>query len=57
MITSNDVFGNKYLVMFDYNDELGWGQVALERVERRLEELTVRITTLIQSVLQSASKL
>ena len=57
MITYHDVFGNKYLVVFDYNDELGWEQVALKRVERRLDELVVRITPLTQSVQQTASEL
>jgi hypothetical protein len=39
MITYNDIFDNKYLVVFDYSDELRWEQVDLKRVERRLDEL------------------
>lgn len=39
MITYNDVFDNKYLVVFDYRYELGWEQVDLKKVDRRLDEL------------------
>lgn len=40
MVTYNDVFENIYLVVFDYRDELGWEQVALEKIgPHRLDEL------------------
>jgi hypothetical protein len=42
MVTYNDVFKNKYLVVFDYSDELGWRQIEdVKKVEKRLDELVV----------------
>jgi len=39
MITYNDAFNNKYLVIFDNRDSLGWRQVEeIKRVEQRLDE-------------------
>jgi uncharacterized membrane protein (DUF106 family) len=45
MITYNDVFDNKYLVVFDYRYELGWEQVDLKKVDRRLDELIETVVT------------
>ncbi len=39
MITYNGAFNNKYLVIFDNRDSLGWRQVEeIKRVEQRLDE-------------------
>jgi hypothetical protein len=39
MITYNDAFNNKYLVIFDNRDSLGWRQIEeIKRVEQRLDE-------------------
>jgi hypothetical protein len=42
MVTYNDAFDNKYLVIFDHSDEFGWRQVALQRVDKRLDEMAVK---------------
>src|SRR6266516_3958557 len=40
MMTYNDIFGNIYLAIFDYSDELGWQQIdTLQVVKERLDEV------------------
>lgn len=41
MVTYNDVFENKYLSIFDFVNELGWRQIALQKVDKRLDELVI----------------
>lgn len=38
-VTYNDVFKNKYLVIFDHIDGLGWRQDTMEVIKTRLDEM------------------
>jgi len=43
IVTYNDVFDNKYLVIFDHNDTFGWRQIdEAKRINKRLDEIVVR---------------
>jgi hypothetical protein len=42
MVTYNDIFNNKFLVIFDYSDEFGWQLFEFKRVEKRLDEIAVK---------------
>jgi hypothetical protein len=40
MLTYNDAFNNKYLVIFDYNPSFGWRQIdGIKRTTKRLDEV------------------
>lgn len=39
LVTYNDIFNNKFLIIFDYSDEFGWQLVDFKKVEKRLDEL------------------
>lgn len=42
MITYNDVFDNKYLVIFDWSKEFGWRQFeGIKKVNQRLDEYLI----------------
>lgn len=42
MMTYNDVFDNKYLVIFDWSRELGWRQIeGVKKIDQRLDEYFV----------------
>jgi hypothetical protein len=42
IITYNDAFGNKYLVIFDTSDIFGWRQIQVPiRIDQRLDEYLV----------------
>jgi hypothetical protein len=42
MITYNDIFNNKFLGIFDYNEEFSWQLVTYKQVGKRLDELATR---------------
>jgi hypothetical protein len=42
LVTYNDIFNNKFLVIFDYNEEFGWQLYEFTRVEKRLDEVAMK---------------
>ena len=42
MVTYNDIFQNKFVVVFDFSREFGWKLVGFKKVDKRLDELVIR---------------
>jgi hypothetical protein len=40
-VTCSDAFNNRYLSIFDYNEEYGWKQIASQKTEKTLDELII----------------
>jgi hypothetical protein len=41
LVTYSDAFNNRYFSIFDYNEEYGWKQIALQKTEKTLDELII----------------